>query len=132
MSESTMLGAAHATSELGYQQRIRTGRHDLISDEPEVRGGKDTGPNPFSLVVAGLAACTGITLQMYAERHGWTVVGLRVDVEAFADSGQHRLKRVLRFPAQVPQEQRVRLAEIAERTPVTKALRSGFEIETTT
>jgi len=131
MSEATWLGSARATSGPGYQQRIRAGRHELIADEPEIRGGKDTGPDPFSLVLAGLAACTGITLQMFAERHEWTLGDLRVDVEVFADGAQPRIKRVLKFPAEVPQERRVRLAEIAEKTPVTKALRSGFAIETT-
>jgi putative redox protein len=131
MGESRWLGSAHATSGSGYQQHIRVGRHELISDEPEVRGGKDTGPNPYALVLAGLAACTGITLQMYAERHGWTLGDLRVDVEGFADPVRPRIKRVLRFPVEVPPEQRIRMAEIAEKTPVTRALRSGFAIETT-
>jgi putative redox protein len=133
MSESNRaLGSAHATSGEGYEQLIRLGRHELLADEPEARGGKDKGPNPFSLVLAGLATCTGITLQMYAKRHGWTLGALRVDVKGFVEEEQYRIRRVLTFPAEVPEEQRVRLAEIAEKTPVTRALRSGFAIETIT
>jgi putative redox protein len=129
---NTSLGSAHATGGPGYQQQIRIGRHELIADEPVTRGGADAGPNPFSFVLAGLAACTGITLKMYAERHAWELGGLRVDVALFVEGEQRRIERVLTFPPGVPAEQRARLTEIAEKTPVTRALRSGFTIETTT
>ena len=125
------LGSAQSTSGEGYQQRIQMGRHELIADEPEAGGGQDLGPNPFALVLAGLASCTGITLQMYAQRHGWKLGALRVDVRRFLDGEQHRIERVLNFPPHVPSEQRTRLAEIAEKTPVTRALRAGFVITTT-
>ena len=51
-----------------YQQAITVGQHQLIADEPESLGGNDAGPAPFDLLMAGLGACTSITLRMYAER----------------------------------------------------------------
>src|SRR5262245_15346172 len=51
-----------------YVQRIRTGQHELLSDEHASLGGADAGPNPFAYVLSGLGACTSITLRMYAER----------------------------------------------------------------
>ncbi|MDB5448707.1 MAG: osmotically inducible protein, partial [Phenylobacterium sp.] len=58
-----------------YRMQLDAGGHRLVADEPAANGGADAGPSPFLMVLAGLAACTGITLRMYAERHGWTDVG---------------------------------------------------------
>ncbi len=49
------------------------GGHTLRVDEPTAAGGTDTGPSPTRLVAAGLAGCTAITMEMYAERKGWDV-----------------------------------------------------------
>ncbi|MBL6851943.1 MAG: OsmC family protein, partial [Alphaproteobacteria bacterium] len=54
-----------------YRATLRTGHHDLIADEGPHEGGADAGPTPFGYVLAGLAACTTITLRMYAERKNW-------------------------------------------------------------
>ena len=66
-----------------YQVEITAGGHPLLADEPKANGGADTGPAPFDLVLSGLAACTLITLRMYAERKGWT---------GFSLSGRFRLR----------------------------------------
>jgi putative redox protein len=123
--------SAHLISGEGYEQHIQVGKHGLIADEPPAAGGHDTGPTPFGLVLAGLAGCTGITLRMYAERHGWQIGVLRVDVRLFVEGDQRSIQRVVTFSPEVSAEQRTRLAEIAERTPVTRALRAGLPIETT-
>ena len=49
---------------------IRAGRHTLIADEPVAQGGLDSGPNPYDLVLAGLGACTSMTLRLYADHKG--------------------------------------------------------------
>jgi len=128
---STFVASAHLTSGAGYEQRIRAGHHDLVADEPEALGGKDAGPAPFALVLAGLAACTSITLAMYAQRKGWTLGPLHVDLRLFREGDAHRIERTLRFDPAVTAEQRASCAAIAEKTPVTKALRAGFAIATT-
>jgi putative redox protein len=124
---------AHATAKLAaarYAVNIRAGHHDLIGDEPVSAGGGDTGPGPFDLVLAGLGACTAITLRMYAERKGWTLAGLAVDLEYFRDDDKFRVERVLHIEGALDQTQRARLADIAERTPVTLAIKAGAAVNT--
>jgi len=126
----TLIASAHLTSDKGYEQHIRVGRHELVADEPESHGGHDMGPPPFGLVLSGLAACTSITLTMYAERKTWELGPMRVDVRLLEEDKQLRVERVITFDARVDGEQRAKLLEIAEKTPVTKALKAGFGIET--
>jgi putative redox protein len=68
---------------------------------------------------------------MYAQRHGWQLDDLRVDVRTVDTNGERRVERMLTFAREQPREQRARLAEIAEKTPVTLLLRSGIPIDTT-
>jgi putative redox protein len=124
---------ARATAKLGevpYAVNIRAGHHDLVSDEPVSGGGADAGPSPFGLVLAGLASCTAITLRMYAERKSWTLTSLGVDLEYFRDDKAFRIERVLHIEGALDETQRARLADIAERTPVTLALKTGNTINT--
>jgi putative redox protein len=108
-----------------YRVELRTGRHRLLADEPVAAGGADVGPSPFGLLLSGLAGCTAITLRMYAARKGWDLVTIAVDVRyTIAESGTALIKRKITVPASLPQDQRDRLAEIAERTPVTVAIRT--------
>ncbi len=130
-----MARIAHAAldSTAGYAAEIRMGRHHLTADEPAAIGGTDTGPAPFQLLLAGLAACTSITLRMYADRKGWTLGAVHVDLDFYkeTDEAPSKIRRVVKFGAELSAEQLARLAEIAEKTPVTKALKSGVAIETT-
>jgi putative redox protein len=113
-----------------YQQRIRAGKHVLTSDAPVALGGGDTGPTPFGLLTAALASCTSVTLQMYAARKGWDLGPIRVDVTFIVEGEKQRTERVITFDPKVTAEQRARLAEIAEKTPVTLAYKRGTPIDT--
>ena len=113
-----------------YRTDIRAGHHDLVADESVSAGGADAGPSPFVLVLAGLGACTAITLRMYAERKGWTLTGLAVDLEYYRDDKAFRIERVLHIEGELDTTQRARLADIAERTPVTLALKAGNAVNT--
>ena len=53
-----------------YAQFVTAGHHVLGDDEPESVGSHDTGPSPYEYVLAGLGACTAMTLRMYAARSG--------------------------------------------------------------
>jgi putative redox protein len=101
--DHTIATATVTSKEAPYGVRINTGGHALRADEPADHGGADTGPAPFGLLLSGLGACTAITLRMYAEHQGLPLAG--VDVE---------------------------LAGVAEKTPVTRVVRAGTEIRTTT
>ena len=77
--DHTIATATVISEEKPYGVRIDAGGHELRGDEPVDHGGADSGPAPFGLLLSGLGACTAITLRMYAERQGWPLAG--VDVE---------------------------------------------------
>lgn len=111
---------------------IRAGDHALTADEGAALGGGDTGPAPFELLAAALVACTAITLRLYADRKGWPVDDVSVDVHYIKDGDlPPRIDRTLTLSGGLDPDQRARLVEIAERTPVTLALRAGVPISTT-
>ena len=121
---------AHAKASIGatnYLVAIVAGHHQLIADEPAKLGGQDAGPAPFELLCSALCACTAITLRMYAERKQWPLTAVRVD----AHFKEGAITRVLSLDGELDKEQRARLADIAERTPVTLTLKQGLSITTT-
>lgn len=126
---------AHTTldSAAGYATVIQAGHHRLTSDEPAAIGGSDTGPAPYQLLLASLAACSAITLRMYGDRKGWQLGTIHVELELHKDTPDStgRIERVMSFGASLTDEQRAKLAEIVEKTPVTRTLRAGTPIATT-
>ena len=60
------------------QQMITMGPHQMLADEPVAVGGQDSGPGPYDFVLAGLGACTSMTMRMYADRNGWPLERVRV------------------------------------------------------
>lgn len=126
------MATIHVHSESGYAQQIRARTHELRSDEPASEGGTDTGPAPYELLLSGLAACTSITLRMYAERKQWQLGRIGVDARFVRDeSGAESISRTITFTEALTDEQVTRLAEIAEKTPVTKTVKRGTPITTT-
>ena len=121
---------AHAKASIGttnYVVSIEAGHHQLQADEPDKLGGRDVGPAPYELLCSALCACTAITLRMYAQRKQWLLSAVQVDVD-FKDGA---ITRVLTFEGELDKEQRSRLADVAERTPVTLTLKQGLPITTT-
>ncbi len=115
-----------------YRVDIRSGAHELVADEPAVAGGGDAGPSPFGLLLSALTACTATTLRMYAERKGWELTTIEVEVRYDVDDTQRAtIDRTITLPGDLPADRRERLATIAERTPVTLAIRKGTPITTT-
>jgi putative redox protein len=115
-----------------YHVDIQAGTHRLAADEPADHGGGDTGPPPFGLLLSGLGACTAITLRMYAERKDWPLEGLQVRLTyTVQDRATRWIDRAITLRGPLGDDQRAKLAEIAEKTPVTKAVRAGTEIRTT-
>ena len=124
---------AQARASIGttnYETAIVTGHHKLTVDEGPGLGGKDVGPGPYELLTAALAACTVITLRMYAERKQWPVTAVHADVTFVREGDKQRIDRVLTIEGKVDDEQKKRMADIAERTPVTLTLKGGLEIRT--
>ncbi|HXR31622.1 MAG TPA: OsmC family protein [Solirubrobacterales bacterium] len=99
------------------------GGHTLVVDEPLEAGGTDRGPSPTRLVAAGLASCVAVTVEMYAERKGWEVGAVEVDVDVEYEGFAPRSFAVaLRLPAELSDEQRERLLVIARKCPVHRLL----------
>jgi putative redox protein len=117
-------------SESGYANVVQAGHHRLTADEPPPNG-TDTGPAPYGLLLASLGSCTSITLRMYAERKGWQLGQIHITLGVQHAPDGTKIHRDLRFSAPLTDEQKSKLAEIAEKTPVTKTLRAGATITTT-
>lgn len=123
-------GVAHIGRDT-YHTRIEVGGHALVGDEPERNGGANTGPAPYDFLLAGLGACTVITLRMYADRKQWPVESVAVALHlAPGDDGTLLVKRVLTIAGGVDDAQKARMVEIAEKTPVTLTLKAGLRIDT--
>jgi putative redox protein len=129
--DTTVATATVTSEEKPYGVRIDAGGHVLRGDEPPDHGGADTGPPPFGLLLSGLGACTAITLRMYAERQNWPLAGVSVKLAYVVKDRQSRWIDRLITVHGLDDGQREKLAEIAEKTPVTKAVRAGTEIRTT-
>ena len=127
-----ILATATVNGEGGYAQQITTtGGHQLASDEPERRGGTNIGASPFDLMLGSLGACTAITMRMYGDRKQWTLgtIGVKLRLIKEGDDPM-RIERKISVSAPVDAEQRAKLLEIADKTPVTKALAPGVPIQT--
>lgn len=124
---------AHAVATIGttdWATTVTAGRHSLVADEPAALGGRDAGPAPYDLLLASLGACTAITLRMYAKRKDWPLSEVEVDLKHYKDADRSKIERVLRLTGDLDAGQRARLADIAERTPVTLTLKAGADIAT--
>lgn len=124
---------AHVKVSIGttaYATKVVASRHELVADEPVAQGGQDAGPAPYELLLASLGACTAITLRMYADRKQWNLAAVQVDLHYGKEGDTARIDRLLKIEGDLTAEQRARLADIAERTPVTLTLKSGLAIQT--
>jgi putative redox protein len=123
------------TSSAGYRGELRAGRHQLVADEGPEIGGDDEGPNPYQLLLAGLVQCTAATLRMYANRKGWSLGEVKVRARLFRTGDGatkvERIERTVTVSGDLSAEQKHRLGEIADRTPVTRTLLGSLSIHTT-
>ena len=129
IAKCSVLGAA---ADPDYRQSVRCGRHEMLVDERPVRGGADAGPMPFEYLLASLGACTSITLRMYAKRKGWDIGTVSVGLSLRQDKeGIRSIDRRVTLSGALSADQREKLAEICEKTPVTLAVKSGVSVRTT-
>jgi putative redox protein len=115
----------------GYVHDVEIeGGHSIVVDEPAfVEGGTDAGPSPTRLVAAGLAGCTAVTMEMYANRKGWNIGAVEVDVDVeYEDFAPLSFAVTLRLPAGLSEAQRQRLLAVAAKCPVHKLLAGETEV----
>jgi putative redox protein len=107
-----------------YKHALAIRDHQFGVDEPREAGGDDSAPNPQELLAASLAACTAITMEMYAARKGWDIGDVEVQCEY--SPGERgcptKFELVLRLPADLSDEQVERLKVIAAKCPVHRTL----------
>ncbi len=117
-----------------FQVAIRAGGIRFLADEPASVGGLGSGPTPYDLVSAGLAACTTMTLRMYAEHKGLPVDRIRTSVGHMRQPGEKipdLFTRTIAIEGTLDDQQRQRLFEIADRCPVHRTLVNGARVDTT-
>ena len=102
-----------------YTTNIDTAGHQIIADEPEEKGGKNKGPDPFSLLLSSLGSCVVITLRMYADRKEMKVDRIAADVTMDSDQNIHV---AIEIDGDVTDKERQRLKQIADMCPVNKFL----------
>ena len=127
---TTILATATVQGDRGYAQKITASAHELASDEPVKRGGTNTGASPFELLLASLGACTAITLRMYSERKQWNLGVITVTLRMLKDAEAQHIERHISMSGALDTEQQKKLLEIADKTPVTKALATGVRVQT--
>ncbi len=106
-------------------------QHSVVSDEPESSGGTDSGPSPQELLAASLASCSAVTMEMYAQRKGWDIGEVVVDVgyEPSQRGSPTRFTMTVRLPKELPEEQRERLMQIVAKCPVHRTLEGEVMFE---
>jgi putative redox protein len=125
-----------------FQQTVAVGPHRLIADEPKAAGGDDTGPGPYDFLLAGLGACTSMTMRLYADRKSLPLERVTVTLEhnkihaedcAECDTREgllDQIDRVITMEGALDPDQRKRLMEIADKCPVHRTLKSEIRILT--
>ena len=116
--------ARRADGTLKHEIEFSSDEHHLVADEPEETGGSDEGPSPQELLAASLASCSAITMEMYANRKGWDIgeVVVDVDYEPAQRGSPTKFHMTVKLPKELPQDQRQRLMQIVAKCPVHRTL----------
>ena len=117
-----------------FQQTVSVGPHRLLADEPVSAGGEDSGPGPYDFLLAGLGACTSMTMRLYAERKALPLERVTVTLrhskiyatdcaECETKTGLlDQINRAIHMEGNLDAEQRKKLMEIADKCPVHRTL----------
>ncbi|OUS14569.1 osmotically inducible protein C [Nonlabens dokdonensis] len=134
--------AASLGNEEAFTTQIVAGKHYITADEPESVGGNDFGPTPYDLLSSGLAACTVMTIQMYAKRKKWIIQNVECHITY---DKQHALDcknceedaakidtfiRSIKITSDLGEKQLQRILQIADKCPVHKTLHSETQVIT--
>jgi putative redox protein len=128
------------TRQSKFQQTVSIGPHRLLADEPIAAGGEDTGPGPYDFLLAGLGACTSMTMRLYADRKSLPLERVTVTLkhskihaedcaECETKAGMlDQIDRTIAMEGALDAEQREKLMEIADKCPVHRTLTSEIHI----
>ena len=124
------------TGHIGIQKYLCTiswRNGQFIMDEPEKIEGQDLGPDPYTTLLASLAACTLSTLRMYIDRKGWAIPEINIALNFHQENNPElttTITRTITFPVTVEADTKKRLLIIAEKCPVSKLLKNNITIDT--
>lgn len=127
MSDIAKVASVRTT---GFVVENSARQHTWTIDEPESNGGTDTAPTPIEALGGALGACTIATLQMYLDRKGWTATHLAVNVDVDWRAVPPTVTRTIDCRGDFDDEQRARLAKIANACPVHKLLSNASTVTT--
>jgi putative redox protein len=124
-----------------YETTLTTGRHEIIADEPTPFG-QDKGPTPYDFLLMALGACVAMTLRMYADRKGWDLEEVQVNLSQerihardcedceSKEGFVHIIEKEIKLVGNLDGTQRARLIEISDNCPVNKTLLNEIKIKT--
>ncbi|MGD9046181.1 MAG: alpha/beta fold hydrolase [Desulfobacterales bacterium] len=124
-----------------YATDIMAEGHSLVADEPISAGGTGMGPGPYDYLMAGLGACTAITLRMYSDRKQWPLDGatVRLDHQKIdaadcedcetKEGKLDQIEREIELSGPLDEQQKQRLMQIADRCPVHRTLHSEIIVK---
>lgn len=114
-----------------YRTVVVSDSHNFVIDEPVTAGGKDLGPNPGELLSAALATCSTATVKMYADRKGWDVdeVQIEVDFKRNLKLDTTTFTKKIKITGDLTDEQIEKLHEISGRCPIHKILIGTIEVK---
>jgi putative redox protein len=117
-----------------YQCTVEWRNGKFIADEPPAIGGKDAGPDPYTLLLSALATCKLITLRMYIDRKQWNIENVAINANMYQETKDGISKSVfdcdILFLSPVTDEQKVRLLEMAKKCPVSKLIQGEVQVRT--
>lgn len=116
-----------------YKTKVYSGGHFIYADEPAEVGGTDEAMPPAALLLASLGSCTAITIRMYADRKGFSLDHIKVELAICKEeemSKDTRITRKITFSGAITEEERLRLLVIADKCPIHKMLSNPISIET--
>lgn len=112
------------------QQKLTAGDLHFLSDAEISRGGSGTGPSPHEYLAAALAACTSMTLKMYAGRKEMKLENAVVTIDIERSDDVEIFSREIQLLGELSTEEKARLLEIADKCPIHKALAGQIQIKT--
>lgn len=113
-----------------FTNDISTKKHQLIADEPKKFKGDDLGMNPYELLLSSLGACTSMTMKMYAERKGYDLQDIKVELnhkkEIVNEIPTDHISKKITIEGNLSDEERAKIIKIAEKCPVNRTLKSDI------
>lgn len=114
-----------------YKTEIQARNHIITADEPFEVGGQDLGLTPTELLESSLAACSTMTIRMYADRKQWDLEKVEIKVGFKRNMSTHQItfKKEIRLFGNLDNEQRQRLLEMGSKCPIEKIITGNVSVE---